>query len=184
MSHDYRIFIGAFPTGALATQIQAVRTRYDAKTARITAPHVTLAGTYWRSGPATAVNEAPLIAGFEALKCIRPLTLTLGGIYTFGQGVIYLGVATSPTLLVARQTLVNLVGPDKHGEHFTPHLTLVMRLKGRAFTQTVAALKGSTWDNSHFSAPHRPPTPDAARPGRSRLAHNRNLAPGVASHER
>jgi hypothetical protein len=49
---DSRIFVGAFPAGELAERIQAVRLRHDANTARITAPHVTVAGTYWRSGPA------------------------------------------------------------------------------------------------------------------------------------
>jgi hypothetical protein len=44
--NDYRIFVGAFPEGDLADRIQAVRLQHDARTARITAPHVTLAGTY------------------------------------------------------------------------------------------------------------------------------------------
>ena len=59
--NDYRIFVGAFPEGDLADRIQAVRLQYDAKTARITAPHVTLAGTYWRSGPPIPENEATTI---------------------------------------------------------------------------------------------------------------------------
>ena len=45
--YDYRIFVGAFPGGDLGESIQAIRARYDPKTARITAPHVTLAGTYY-----------------------------------------------------------------------------------------------------------------------------------------
>lgn len=153
MSSDYRIFIGAFPTGAPADQIQAVRAQYDPKTACITAPHVTLAGTYWRSGPATAVNEADLIARFEALDTIQSFTLTLGGVHTFGRRVIYLGVAATPTLLAVRQELLALAGPDKHGARFTPHLTLAMRLEGRAFTAMLADLQGSAWDDGRFSTP-------------------------------
>jgi len=63
---DYRIFVGAFPTGELAERIQAVRLRHDAKTARVTAPHVTVAGTYWRSGPAKPENESDTIARLQA----------------------------------------------------------------------------------------------------------------------
>jgi 2'-5' RNA ligase len=66
--NDYRIFIGAFPTGELAERIQAVRLQHDAKTARITAPHVTMAGTYWRSGPATPENERDAIARLQAVQ--------------------------------------------------------------------------------------------------------------------
>jgi 2'-5' RNA ligase len=153
MSHDYRIFIGAFPGGALADQIQAMREQYDPKTARITAPHVTLAGTYCRSGPATAETEADLIARFAALDTVQPFTLTLGDIHTFGRRVIYLGVAATPALLAVRHTLLALAGPDKHGARFTPHLTLAMRLKGHAFTQMLADLQESVWDNGRFSAP-------------------------------
>jgi len=71
MSHsagDYRTFVGAFPTGELAERIQSVRLRHDAKTARITAPHVTVAGTYWRNGPATPNNEAEAITRLQAVE--------------------------------------------------------------------------------------------------------------------
>ncbi|GAB4159035.1 MAG: hypothetical protein Fur0021_29490 [Candidatus Promineifilaceae bacterium] len=50
---DYRIFVGAFLTGELAAHMQQVRCRYDAVTAGITPPHVTVAGTYWRTGSPT-----------------------------------------------------------------------------------------------------------------------------------
>ena len=66
--HAYRIFVGAFPIGDLADQIQVVRERFDPKTARITAPHITLAGTYWRSGPPTPDNEAATIERLSALS--------------------------------------------------------------------------------------------------------------------
>jgi hypothetical protein len=67
---DYRIFVGAFPEGEVAERIQAVRSRHDAKTARITAPHVTMAGTYWRRGPATPENERDLspVEGVQGLS--------------------------------------------------------------------------------------------------------------------
>ena len=51
MKQDYRIFVGAFLEGELANAVQAIRQQYDPVTARITPPHVTSAGTYWRSGP-------------------------------------------------------------------------------------------------------------------------------------
>ena len=54
---DYRIFVGVFPTGDLADRVQGLREQSDPVTARITAPHVTLAGTYWHTGPATPQNE-------------------------------------------------------------------------------------------------------------------------------
>ena len=104
--NDYRIFVGAFLSGELNEEIQAVRQQYDAKTARITPPHVTLAGTYWRGGPATAENEAEAIARLEAIRGeIQPFDLVLGGITSFPQGVIYLEVAVTEGLLAARAGL-------------------------------------------------------------------------------
>lgn len=149
---DYRIFIGAFPTGALAEEIQMVRTQYDAKTARITAPHVTLAGTYWRRGPATPANEAAAIANIEeAVQGIRPFTLTLGGIRTFGGRVVYLAAAADAGMLAARRALLTALGGDKH-RRFVPHLTLAMRLKRPQVDQMVAELRQSVWENGRFSA--------------------------------
>jgi len=65
---SYRIFVGAFLTGELAERVQAVRLQHDAKTARIAAQHVTMAGTYWRSGPATPDNEPDAIARLKAVQ--------------------------------------------------------------------------------------------------------------------
>ena len=74
MPGDYRIFVGAFPTGDFVDRVQALRKQHDPKTARITPPHVTLAGTYWRQGPATRDNETesiiaspPCCTGFNRL---------------------------------------------------------------------------------------------------------------------
>lgn len=150
---DYRIFIGAFPTGDLADRIQAVRAQYDLKTSQITAPHVTLAGTYWRSGPATAANEAALIDKLSSLSGkIRAFDLSLGGIYTFGNRVAYLGVATTGQLEWIRRQFMKPMGKDKHRQ-FKPHLTLAMRLKQPAFDEMIAELRQTEWHSEQFVAP-------------------------------
>ena len=123
---DYRIFVGAFPLGELAERIQAVRLRHDAKTARITAPHVTVAGTYWRSGPATPENESDTIARLQVIQCkLLPFELALGGVESFLplNNVIYLRVERTASLLAARKVLLDALGPDKE-RRYTPHLTL------------------------------------------------------------
>lgn len=152
---EYRVFVGAFPGGELGQRLQALRGRYDPRTARITGPHVTLAGTYWRSGPATAQNESPLIARLlEISPKIRPFELELGGIQTFPparQPVIYLAVALTPGLLAGRQALLAVAGNDRH-DHYTPHLTLAMRLQGEGVERMLADLHSSAWDTQRFSA--------------------------------
>lgn len=148
------MFVGAFPTGDLAERIQAVRLAYDAKTAVITPPHVTLAGTYWRTGPATAVNETALIDNLHAQidGNLPAFQLILGGIRTFGQRVVYLGVEETPDLLAVRRQLLQIAGPDKHRQ-FTPHLTLAMRLKPDRVQEMVASLQAAEWENGRFHAP-------------------------------
>lgn len=153
---DYRIFVGAFPQGELANRIQALREQYDPATARITAPHVTLAGTYWRSGPATPANETEAMARLqESQSEFQPFVLSLGGIATFppaDRPVIYLQVAVTPALLAVRSALLNILGRDKH-RHFTPHLTMAMRLKGQTARQMVEQLQQSEWQTGRWSAP-------------------------------
>ncbi len=152
---DYRIFVGAFPTGDLAERIQAVRERHDAKMARITAPHVTLAGTYWRSGPATVENEAKAIARLQAAQDqIQPFDLVLGGIQSFlpVNSVIYLHVEVTDGLLAARRVLLEALGPDKH-QSFTPHLTLAMRLDMAGTRSLLAQLQGSDWHSGRWTVP-------------------------------
>jgi 2'-5' RNA ligase len=155
-SQDYRIFVGAFPQGDLVNRIQALREQYDPVTARITAPHVTLAGTYWRSGPATPANETATIVRLQASQGeFHPFTLSLGGIATFSPAdrpVIYLQVEVTPALLAMRSALLNVLGRDNH-RHFTPHLTLAMRLKGPAARQMVEQLQPSEWHTGRWSAP-------------------------------
>jgi len=155
-NQDYRIFVGAFPQGDLANRIQALREQYDPVTARITAPHVTLAGTYWRSGPAIPANEAETIARLQASQGeFQPFTLELGGIATFAPAdrpVIYLRVAVTPALVAVRSALLTVLGRDKH-RHFTPHLTLAMRLKGPAAHQMMEALQQSEWQTGRWSVP-------------------------------
>lgn len=147
---DYRLFVGAFITGELAARIQQVRYRYDARTARITPPHVTLAGTYWRTGPPTPDNESLLIAELCEIE-LPAFSLTLGGIQTFGQRVLYLGVASTPELLAVRRRLLAVMGQDKH-QVYTPHLTLAMRLSPAAFQTMRADLEPSEWGRSRWPA--------------------------------
>ncbi len=152
-SGDYRIFIGAFPDGDLADQIQFIRQQYDPQTAVITPPHVTLAGTYWRNGSPTAANEAELIDRLEGMTGkIKVFNLELGGIRTFGRRVVYLGVKPTDDLLKVRDTLLRLAGRDKQ-RRFTPHLTLAMRLDQTDMTAMVAELQTSEWENGRFPAP-------------------------------
>jgi 2'-5' RNA ligase len=148
---DYRIFVGAFLTGELATAVQAIRQQYDKKTAEITAPHVTLAGTYWRTGKATPKNEAKLINKLETwLPKLNAFELQLGGIRTFGSRVVYLDVEMTEALAAVRRTLLNVMGADKH-RRFAPHLTLAMRLDEAAVEKMVAELRESEWHNGRYT---------------------------------
>lgn len=150
---DYRIFVGAFPEGEQIEQIQALRQKIDPKTAQITPPHVTLAGAYWRTGQPTAANESGLIEKLAGLvPYLRPFTLQMGGIYTFGQRVIYLGVLPTDEMVAIRNRLLGVMGRDKHRQ-FRPHLTLVQRLEGEAFSGTLADLQQSEWENGRFTLP-------------------------------
>ena len=152
---DYRIFVGAFPTGELAECIQAVRLRHDAKTARITAPRVTLVGTYWRSGPATPENERDAITRLQAVQCqLKPFELALGGVESFlpSNNVIYLRVEQTAGLLAARKVLLDALGPDK-GRHYTPHLTLTMRLDETQTRALLQAFKQTEWRTGCWVVP-------------------------------
>lgn len=152
-SGDYRIFVGAFPEGEKTEQVQQLREQLDWKTSQITPPHVTLAGTYWRTGQPTATNEGVLIEKLTTLApLLKPFSLQLGGIYTFGQRVIYLGVLPTDDMLAIRNRLLGVMGRDKHRQ-FKPHLTLAMRLKGDKFDEALAELKASEWDDGRFTTP-------------------------------
>src|SRR5512145_452958 len=97
--NDYRIFVGAFPEGDWADRVQTVRLQHDAKTARITAPHVTMAGTYWRSGSPTPEHEAHTIEQLRSIEQrLRPFEMTIGGVATFlpDTPVIYLHIEQTP----------------------------------------------------------------------------------------
>ena len=145
--NDYRIFVGAFPEGDLADRIQAVRLQHDARTARITAPHVTLAGTYWRSGPPTPKNEAATVEQLRAIESrLRPFELKIAGVGTFlpDNPVLYLYVEPTPDLLAVRRALLQAIGSDKH-RHFTPHLTLTMRLDARQAETLFKQLRQTDW---------------------------------------
>ncbi len=152
---DYRIFVGAFPKEPLAGRIQALRQHYDVKTARITPPHVTVAGTYWRQGPATAQNEAAAIAALRLAQARIPrFDLILNGVAVFPgtRPVIHLKVAAGPGLLAARQSLLEVLGVDSHRE-FVPHLTLAMRLEGDPARAMLAELRSSEWNANQEIAP-------------------------------
>lgn len=152
---DYRIFVGAFPEGELAVQLQALREQYDPVTARISPPHVTLAGTYWREGAATAENEERLIERLYGLQThLQPFELILGGIRRFGNRVVYLGVRSTEELLQAREVLTRLIGRDKH-RRFTPHLTLAMRLSPQEMDAMVQELQQTEWESERYTAPIR-----------------------------
>ena len=154
MAGDYRIFVGAFPTGEVVDRIQAVRKQHDPKTARITPPHVTLAGTYWRRGPATPDNEASAIARLHGVQDQIPaFDLMLGGVQTFlpESAVIFLGVEATPGLLAARRVLLEAMGKDKHGEHFKPHLTLAMRLDLPRTEALLDDLRHTEWHTGRWT---------------------------------
>ena len=149
---DYRIFVGVFPTGDLADRIQGLREQCDPVTARITAPHVTLAGTYWRTGPATPQNETETILRLQAIQDqIRPFDLVLGGVGSFlpQTRVIYLQVEPTAGLLAARQALLDALGQDKH-RRFVPHLTLAMRLDRGETRSLLARLRESEWHSERW----------------------------------
>ena len=157
MARDYRIFAGAFPEGELAERIQALRLKYDRVTARITPPHVTFAGTYWRMGPATAENETEAIRRLEILPGIlQPFDLVLNGVRTFPgeRPVVYLGVELNKGVIEARNLLLSMLGADKHDD-FKPHLTLAMRLPWEAAWEMVSELQESEWNTQTFTAPIR-----------------------------
>jgi 2'-5' RNA ligase len=150
---DYRIFVGAFPEGELIAELQALRERIDPVTAAITPPHVTLAGTYWRSGAATAENETVLIHRLQQhQKQMAPFTLELGGIRRFGDRVLYLGVRPTRSLLAVRQALLKVTGADKH-RRFTPHLTLAQRLTPTGLAAVEAELVLTKWEHERWRLP-------------------------------
>lgn len=156
-ARDYRIFVGALLEGEPAGRIQLIRQRYDPVTARITPPHVTLAGTYWRAGSPTAENEAEAIRRLETLTGIlQPFDLVLGGVRTFPgeQPVVYLGVEAHTDLLETRRLLLSILGPDQHAV-FHPHLTLAMRLPGEKAREMVSDLQALPWTAQPLTVPIR-----------------------------
>lgn len=153
--NDYRIFIGAFPEGDLADRLQAVRLQYDAKTTRITRPHVTMAGTYWRSGSPTPENEAATIERLGSIEGqLQPFEMKIGGVETFlpDTPVIYLHIEPTPELLAARAALLHVIGQDKQ-RHFTPHLTLTMRLDQPETEVLLPQLRQTNWHSQRWSVP-------------------------------
>jgi 2'-5' RNA ligase len=152
---DYRIFVGAFPEDDLADRIQAVRLRHDAKTASITNPHVTMAGTYWRNGSPTPENEAATIEQLRSIENrLHPFEMKIGGVETFlpDTPVVYLQIEPTPELLAARRALLHVIGQDKE-RHFTPHLTLTMRLDAHKTEVLLNQLRQTEWHTQRWSVP-------------------------------
>ena len=150
---DYRIFVGIFFSGEFNDEIQKVRQHYDEKTSQITAPHVTMAGTYWRNGEATPENEQEVIGTLQSLQdVLPPFTAALGGIRHFGRRVAFLDVEKTPELLFLREKLIEALGEDKHGgtEKFAPHLTLAMRLKKPQVDKMVEELQETEWETKRW----------------------------------
>ena len=115
---------------------------------------MTLAGTYWRSGPATPENEAGTIARLQAVQDrLRAFDLVVGGVETFlpGTPVIYLHVELNDGLLSVRKTLLEALSPDTHGR-FTPHLTLTMRLSREKTQSLFQKLREGEWRTQRKSA--------------------------------
>lgn len=149
---DYQLFVGAFPTGELADRLQKIREEIRGKTG-MTLPHVTLAGTYWRNGKATRAGAQGLINRLDQLSPkLKPFDLEMGGIYTFGKRVIYLGVSPTEPMLKVRRYLINAIGEDKH-RRFRPHLTLAKGLDEESFAKVLAELKEGDLENGRFTAP-------------------------------
>lgn len=124
-----------------------MRVQHDAKTARITAPHVTIAGTYWRSDSATPENEANAIQRLKMIEDrLTPFEMIVGGVESFllRTPVIYLHIEPTAGLLAARKVLLEALGSDKH-RHFAPHLTLAMRLDQSATQSLLNQLRHSDW---------------------------------------
>ena len=148
---DYRIFVGAFPGGELAAALQALREEADPQTAAISPPHVTLAGPYWRSGPATEANETVIIHRLQQHGAdVAPFDLILGGVRRFGNRAVYLGALPTDGLLEARQMVLDVLGPDKN-RRYTPHLTLAMRISPDAMAALVERLAETKWEQERHT---------------------------------
>jgi 2'-5' RNA ligase len=63
--------------------------------------------------------------------------------------VIYLAVEPTAGLLAARRQLLQVLGMDKH-RHFTPHLTLTMRLSAAASKALLAELRQTEWHTARW----------------------------------
>ena len=116
---------------------------------------MTIAGTYWRSGPASPDNERDTIARLQAVQSrLQPFELMLGGVESFLPHVLVIYLCVEPTagLLAARRVLLDALGPDKD-RHYTPHLTLSMRLDKQRTQTLLNELRQSEWHTGRWSVP-------------------------------
>ena len=70
----------------------------------------------------------------------------------FNNLVIYLRVERTAGLLAARRVLLDTLGPDKD-RHYTPHLTLTMRLDKQRTQTLLNELRQSEWHTGRWSVP-------------------------------
>ena len=149
---DYRIFVGIFPEGELASEIQTLREHHDAKTAALTFPHVTLCGLFWKHGEPVAASEAETIERLTAaLEPCAAFDLRLGGIHTFGRDVAYIAAETTDGMLAARAVCRQVLGTDR--DDFTPHMTIAMRLPKERLDVCAEELRSTKWHTERFVLP-------------------------------
>ncbi len=149
---DYRIFVGIFPEGELAAEIQLLREHHDAKTAALTFPHVTLCGLFWKHGEAVAASEADTLERLTAaLAPVPAFELRLGGIETFSRDVAYIAAEPTDGMLAARQVCREVLGKDR--EEFAPHMTIAMRLPKARLDACAEELRTTKWHTERFVLP-------------------------------
>jgi 2'-5' RNA ligase len=68
------------------------------------------------------------------------------------NNVIYLRIERTAGLLAARKVLLDALGPDK-GRHYSPHLTLTMRLDETQTRALLQALKQTEWRTGCWVVP-------------------------------
>src|SRR5512143_655599 len=112
-----------------------------------------MAGTYWRSGSPTPENEAATLERLRSIaNQLHPFEMKIGGVETFlpDTPVVYLHIEPTAELLAARRALSQVLGQDKQ-RHFTPHLTLTMRLDAHKTEALLQQLRQTEWQTQRWS---------------------------------
>ena len=78
--------------------------------------------------------------------------MKIGGVETFlpDTPVVYLHIEPTLELLAVRRALLQVLGQDKQ-RHFTPHLTLTMRLDARKTEALLQQLRQTEWQTQRWS---------------------------------